>query len=132
MPLFNSVTMLTVPPASRTRSLMLTSPRPLTPPAGLDDIEAPAVVGDRELGVIVVPPQPDLGVAGAGVRDDIAQRFLCDPIQAERRVRRRSPRSPLGGERHRDGMLGVRISAQCAAQGGDQAGVLEHAGMQVV
>ena len=131
VPLFNSVTTLRVPPASLTRSLMLTSPRPLHGPSRLGDIEPLAVVGDRELRAVAGAEQPDLGLAGARVLDDVVQRFLGDPIQTERRVRADRLEVPVGRARHRHRVC-TRDFGAVGGQGGRQSGMLEHVGMQVV
>ena len=86
---------LTVPPASLTRSRMLTSPSPLPRSSELRDIEPLAIVCDRHLRVVAGTEQPDLRPAGAGVRDDVAQRFLRDPVEAERDLRGDGREVPL-------------------------------------
>ena len=80
VPFINSVTMAAVPPASRTRSLMLTSPSPLAAVTGLGDVKSPAVVGDRQFRAIADAFEADVGVAGVRVRDDIAHTLLRHPI----------------------------------------------------
>ena len=53
-----------------------------------DDVEPLAVVRNRQLGAVVEAQQPDVRTAGVRVRDDVAQRFLRDPVQ-DRAPRRR-------------------------------------------
>ena len=131
VPLFSSVTMLTVPPASLTRSLMLTSPRPWPlRPAPTMSNPRPSSAMDQ-LGEVAGTEQPHLGTPGVGVRHHVAQALLGDPIQAQRGVGRGGLEVPVGAEGHRHPLMALDLGAM-RRQRGDQAGVLEHARMQVV
>ncbi len=68
----------------------------------LGDIESPPVVRDREFDAVVAATQPDLGPEGSGVRHDVVQRFLGDPVQAESRLRIDRREVALGAAGHRD------------------------------
>ena len=123
--------MLTVPPASLTRSVMLTSPSPLPRSSELRDIESLAIVGDRDLRVVAGAEQPNVGPAGAGMRDDVAQRFLRDPVQAERDLRGDGREVPFRAARQHGAVRALELGT-VGGQCGHQPGVPQHRGMQVV
>ena len=50
-------------------------------------IESPAIIRDRDLGLVTHLEEPHIGPAGAGVCDDVPQGFLRDSVEAERGVR---------------------------------------------
>ena len=75
--------------------------------------------------------EPDVRPAGAGVRDDVAQRLLGDPVQAERDLRVDGREVPLGAARQ-DGAVRTLELGTVGGQGGDQPTVAQHRGMQVV
>ena len=112
---------------------MLTRPRPLAVSAGADDVESPAVIGDGQLGEVAGAEQTHLGAPGVGVRHHVAQTPPGRPDTGTARCRREvDVEIPIGAEGHRHRADGAAMLGAMRGQGGDQAGVLEHARMQVV
>ncbi len=94
-------------------------------------IETAAVVGDGQLGAFAATAQENTDALRLRMRDHVAKGFLRHAIEAERGPIHVPLEAALGAEIHRHrlgpGQLGAVI-----AKNRDEAGVLEHAGVQVV
>ena len=106
-------------------------PQTLAPLERAGDIEPLAIIRDRDLRVVAGAEQSNVGPAGAGVRDDVAQRFLRDPVQAERGLRSDGREVPFRAARQRHAVRTLELGT-VGGQGGHQPRVPEHGGMQVV
>ena len=94
-------------------------------------IESPPIIRDCDLRLITHLEQLHIRTAGAGVCDDVPQRFLRDSVDAERSVRRDVSEISLRSARHRHPMCTLEFAA-VRSQALHQPEVLQHRRMEIV
>ena len=102
-----------------------------TLPSTAFGIETHAGVRDLQHQIFRIACQPDFGVPGVAVPDDIVQRLLRNPIEAERHVRFDVLRYDIALEHDVDGALARDVSAQ-ELKGIDEPQGLQLRGVQLV
>ena len=103
----------------------------LATPSGAGAVEPAAIIRDRDFDVIAGTLESNVRAAGAGVRDDVAQRLLCDSIHAERGVLADRRQVSLGAASHGYAVRALELTA-VRRQAFDQAEMLEHGRVQIV
>ena len=94
-------------------------------------IEPAAIIRNRDVRVLTGVEHSNIGAAGGGMRDDVPQCFLRDPVDAERRVRSHGPEISLGGARHHHAVRTLEF-ATVRRQTLHEPQMLQHGRMEIV